>query len=237
MFGAENGHAEQLGQWTEDEHWDWVGRRIGLSGDSLARFRRHFFANDALDTDLLAEIDRLRAAGYHLGLLSNAGGGARRIFEQYGVLNHFDSVTISAEEGVMKPDPRIYRIALARAGVAPEEALFVDDVIENVEAARDAGDASDPLPGLRSSPARDHGLGRRPTRMIVRRHGLARTVADPCWPRFERQKRGERMIRSPLFYLSTTDHANSGNPATCGCGWDGVVAPTPAPRSAGYAHA
>jgi putative hydrolase of the HAD superfamily len=139
VFGAENGHAEQLGQWSEDEHWDWVGRRIGLSGDSLARFRRHFFAADAVDAELLDQIDRLRAAGYHLGLLSNAGGGARRIFEQYGVLNHFDSVTISAEEGVMKPDPRIYRIALARAGVAPEEALFVDDVIENVEAARTLG--------------------------------------------------------------------------------------------------
>ena len=139
VFGAENGHAEQLGQWTEDEHWDWVGRRIGLSGDSLARFRRHFFANDVVDADLLAQVDRLRVAGYHLGLLSNAGGGARRIFEQYGVLHHFDSVTISAEEGVMKPDPRIYRIALARAGVAPEEALFVDDAIENVEAARALG--------------------------------------------------------------------------------------------------
>ncbi len=140
VFGVENGYAEQLGQWTEDEHWDWVGRRIGVSGDSLERFRRHFFAQDVIDAKLLAEIDRLRAARYHLGLLSNAGGGARQAFgERYGVLDHFDSVTISAEEGIMKPDPRIYRIALARAGAAPEEALFVDDVIENVEAARALG--------------------------------------------------------------------------------------------------
>ncbi len=57
----------------------------------------------------------------------------------YGVLDHFDSVTISAEEGVMKPDPRIFEIALARAGVLPEEAVFVDDFAANVEGARRVG--------------------------------------------------------------------------------------------------
>jgi putative hydrolase of the HAD superfamily len=140
VFGVQNGYAAQLGQWTDDEHWDWVGQRIGLSGSSLERFRRHFFAEDVLDADLLAYVDRLRDAGYHLGLLSNATDAARRMFgERFGVLDHFDSVTISAEEGVMKPDRRIFGIALARADAQPHEAVFVDDFIENVDAARALG--------------------------------------------------------------------------------------------------
>ena len=42
---------------------------------------------------------------------------------------------VSAEEGAAKPDPAIYRIALRRLGVKPREAVFVDDVAANVEAA------------------------------------------------------------------------------------------------------
>ena len=39
----------------------------------------------------------------------------------------------------MKPDTRIYQLAAERLGVAPEEALFVDDYLPNVEGACDAG--------------------------------------------------------------------------------------------------
>jgi HAD superfamily hydrolase (TIGR01509 family) len=46
---------------------------------------------------------------------------------------------ISAEVGVAKPDPAIYRIAAERMGVKPEEAIFVDDFIDNVESARAFG--------------------------------------------------------------------------------------------------
>jgi HAD superfamily hydrolase (TIGR01509 family) len=72
--------------------------------------------------------------------LSNASDNARQIFgDRYGMLDHFDSVTVSAEERVMKPNPRIYHTALSRAGAEPGEAVFVDDFIENVEAARVLG--------------------------------------------------------------------------------------------------
>ena len=48
-------------------------------------------------------------------------------------------MVISAEVGIMKPDPRIFQYALEQLDVAPAEAVFVDDVIENVEAARAFG--------------------------------------------------------------------------------------------------
>ncbi len=140
VFNSDSGRAAQLGQITNAAHWQWVGEALGLQGEELARFRHDFFAEDVLDRALLAYIDRLAAAGLHIGLLSNAADNARAVFaNQYGLLTHFHSVTISAEEGVMKPDPRIFQIALARAGSRPEEAVFVDDFAENVAAAQALG--------------------------------------------------------------------------------------------------
>jgi epoxide hydrolase-like predicted phosphatase len=140
VFGGERGFAAQHGHVTEDAHWQWLGEHLGLGAEDLASLRTDFFAEDILDPGLLAYVDRLRAAGLHLGLLSSAAGNARRAFgETYDVLSHFDSVTISSEEGIMKPDPRIFAIALARARAQPQEAVFVDDFLANVEGARRAG--------------------------------------------------------------------------------------------------
>lgn len=140
VFGGETEDAVQLGRITDAAHWAWLGDRLGLAADALAQFRSDFFADDAADPALLAYIDRLRAAGLHLGILSNAGANAREIFtERYDIPRHFDAVTISGEEGFMKPDPRLYEIALARAGVQPAEAIFVDDMPRNIEAAQALG--------------------------------------------------------------------------------------------------
>ena len=51
----------------------------------------------------------------------------------------FDVRVFSAEEGVRKPDPEIYMRALSRLGVAPQEAIFVDDRLKNVQGARQLG--------------------------------------------------------------------------------------------------
>jgi epoxide hydrolase-like predicted phosphatase len=140
IFGGERGTAVQCGRVTDEAHWQWLGEHLGLSAGDLAALRLDFFAEDLLDADLLAYVDQLREAGLHAGLLSNAGDNARQIFgERYNVLPHFDSVTVSAEEGVMKPDPRIFRTALARAGAQPNEAVFLDDFVKNVEGARQVG--------------------------------------------------------------------------------------------------
>ena len=48
-------------------------------------------------------------------------------------------MTISAEAGVMKPDARIFQLALEKLGIAPSESVFLDDFPENVEAARAVG--------------------------------------------------------------------------------------------------
>jgi putative hydrolase of the HAD superfamily len=138
IFGGEYGRAAQHGWISDAEHWAYIQRRLGLDDATLAQFRRDFFAEDGIDTDLLAYIDRLRS-GYRIGLLSNATAGARRFFTAGGIADHFDVITISGEEGVMKPDERIYRIAVGRLNVTLNEAIFVDDFSENVVAARTLG--------------------------------------------------------------------------------------------------
>jgi putative hydrolase of the HAD superfamily len=55
------------------------------------------------------------------------------------VLHHFDEFIVSYEIGAMKPDPRIYREALRRAGLPAEACVFIDDRLGNVEGARRVG--------------------------------------------------------------------------------------------------
>jgi 2-haloacid dehalogenase len=59
--------------------------------------------------------------------------------ERFEVLSLLDDVVISGTEGVAKPDPRIFAIAVERTGLPAERLVFVDDKVLNVEAARTAG--------------------------------------------------------------------------------------------------
>ncbi len=75
----------------------------------------------------------LRALGekYRLGIIANQIPGAEKRLEGMGIRRYFDLVVSSAEEGVAKPDPRIFRIALDRAGCAPEQAVMIGDRVDN----------------------------------------------------------------------------------------------------------
>jgi epoxide hydrolase-like predicted phosphatase len=74
------------------------------------------------------------------GIVSNSFVGAReREEDAYGFGNMFDAIVYSHEVGHLKPEPAIYTIACERLGVAPAEALFVDDLEANVDGARAVG--------------------------------------------------------------------------------------------------
>jgi putative hydrolase of the HAD superfamily len=59
--------------------------------------------------------------------------------ENYPLLRHFDRFVLSYEVGALKPDPRIYRAAIAHAGCDPGECFFTDDIAQYVEGARAEG--------------------------------------------------------------------------------------------------
>ena len=59
--------------------------------------------------------------------------------ERFEFLHWFHGIVISGEVGVIKPDPRIYEILLARFAIDPHRAVYIDDVAANVEASRPFG--------------------------------------------------------------------------------------------------
>ncbi|MGA2435519.1 MAG: HAD family phosphatase [Bryobacteraceae bacterium] len=61
------------------------------------------------------------------------------IRKKYPLLRHFESFVLSHEVGALKPDPRIYQEAIRRAGCAPAEIFYTDDIAGYVEGARRAG--------------------------------------------------------------------------------------------------
>jgi putative hydrolase of the HAD superfamily len=72
-------------------------------------------------------LDELRSRGIRAGVISNWDPSARSILQACGLLDKFETVVISSEVGVSKPHERIFRIALERAGIEPEDCLYVGD--------------------------------------------------------------------------------------------------------------
>jgi putative hydrolase of the HAD superfamily len=75
-----------------------------------------------------------------MSVISNANGTVREKLRRVGLLGFFETVLDSAEEGVEKPDPRIFHAATVRLGLHPSACAYVGDIYEiDVEGARRAG--------------------------------------------------------------------------------------------------
>jgi putative hydrolase of the HAD superfamily len=82
----------------------------------------------------------LRHRGYTLVVVSNANGTVRRAFQRIGLFELVDIIVDSTEEGVEKPDPRLFEAALRHAGATMSETLHVGDIYHvDVVGARAAG--------------------------------------------------------------------------------------------------
>jgi epoxide hydrolase-like predicted phosphatase len=139
VFESDVADRSMLGQATEADVWKHVAATFGLNGEQLSELRRDFWSGSRLDAELVAFLRDLRPR-YRTAILSDAWPGARELFTQtFGLGGVVDDMIISAEEGVAKPDARIYQIAVGRLGVLPGEAVFVDDLAENVQGARAFG--------------------------------------------------------------------------------------------------
>jgi putative hydrolase of the HAD superfamily len=82
----------------------------------------------------------LEARGLRLGIVSNFEEWLERLLEVVGVTRFFDVRVISGREGVEKPDPKIFLLALDRAGVGPEHSAYVGDNVHfDIEPAAEVG--------------------------------------------------------------------------------------------------
>lgn len=85
---------------------------------------------------MLALVHDLKESGYRVAMLSNVSEGAAYFIRQRGFYAHFAPVLLSCDLGLEKPDPRIYALLLETLQLPASECLFIDDRLDNVEAAR-----------------------------------------------------------------------------------------------------
>jgi len=139
IFNNETARLVTIGKLTTQEHWEAIRNALGMELDEFSRVPESFWAGDSVDYKLVAYLRSLRPR-HKTGLLSNAWDDLRGVItDAWKFADAFDEMIISAEVGLAKPDPRIYKLAVERLQVAPSEAVFVDDFIENVEGAHAAG--------------------------------------------------------------------------------------------------
>ncbi|MGH2784229.1 MAG: HAD family hydrolase [Actinomycetota bacterium] len=81
----------------------------------------------ALFPDALPALRELAATGYTLGIVSNFEAWLNTLLERLGVMPLMSVVIVSGVEGIEKPDPKIFRLALDRIDVEPERAVYVGD--------------------------------------------------------------------------------------------------------------
>ena len=124
------------------DYWRAIGERTGRTW-SVSEVHR-LWALDytgwfEVDPEVLDLVEELHDAGTRLALLSNAGFDFGDPYRRSPMGSLFETVVVSAEEHVLKPDASIYRDTCARLGIDPAQMVFVDNRAENATGAEAIG--------------------------------------------------------------------------------------------------
>ncbi|WP_414942665.1 HAD family hydrolase [Amycolatopsis sp. cmx-11-51] len=140
--------AVESGVLPQRDYEQTLARMLGLDADGLLA---RALADLRPRTEVYTLVDRARAAGITVGVLSNSWGtGAFDPYAGYGLEERFDAVVISDQVGMRKPDPAIYRLAADQIGVQTGDCVFVDDTPRNLPPASELGMVTVLFPDTRS---------------------------------------------------------------------------------------
>ena len=90
--------------------------------------------------DSIEVLNQLKSANYYCYVLSNWSAETfKGMKDEYDFLNQFDGMIISGEDKLIKPNSAIYQLAINRFDLDPETTVFIDDKLENVQAAKKNG--------------------------------------------------------------------------------------------------
>jgi len=103
---------------------------LTLAGEIWAEVRKQEY-RIALFPDVIEGLDRLRASGLIVGVISNMNTGSQSLLADMRLTDHVDFAVTSGETGVEKPDRRIFDAALAKSGVLAGEVAVVGDQLES----------------------------------------------------------------------------------------------------------
>jgi len=120
------------------EYWNLIARDAGVEWSPAtlqqlwAADIRRWISVEPGTVQLLAE---LHAGGTRVALLSNAGFDFSDPFRHSPMAAYFEAMFVSAELGLIKPDPEIYRVTARELGITLEQMVFIDNKKVNVDAA------------------------------------------------------------------------------------------------------
>jgi len=125
-----------LGQINNSEFNHTIAERIGVS---VEEYRAVVIRKEQPNQQLLQYIADNLHGTYKIGLLSNANKGVieRKLSPDH--LSLFESKVISGEVGILKPDPKIFKLSASQLGVELNEILFIDDLEQYLEGAKKLG--------------------------------------------------------------------------------------------------
>ncbi len=124
------------------EYWNLIARDAGVEWSPAqlqqlwAADIRSWISVEPGTVQLLAE---LHAGGTRVALLSNAGFDFSDPFRHSPMAAYFEAMFVSAELGLIKPDPEIYRVTARELGITLEQMVFIDNKKINVDAATALG--------------------------------------------------------------------------------------------------
>lgn len=126
----------RVGKADDEAVFDDIAKRFG---ETVEQVKLWFFSRREPNQELLLLLTKLKP-NIKVGVLNN---GLRTLFygflDKYELRNHFDVLINSAEEGVEKPDARIYLAMCQQLNVNPHECLFIDDNDSNLKGAEAVG--------------------------------------------------------------------------------------------------
>ena len=131
----------EAGSIDEPQFWSKFSQKcnIDLSKYQVSPWSEYYRTIMIINQPLLKFVRSLKSKGYKIAILSNTDAAAVKRLKNLKIVNEFDVAVFSCEVGVLKPDKRIYKLALEKLDVRPEEAIFIDDQERWVEAARRLG--------------------------------------------------------------------------------------------------
>lgn len=119
---------------------DFLQKVADISGMTVEECLDRMHSERVLNGPLLEYLRDQLKPHYKIGMLSNAAGDLRGFVNPPNALDGlFDDMIISADVGMIKPDPRVFALACERLGSKPAETLMIDDLADNCEGAKVAG--------------------------------------------------------------------------------------------------
>jgi epoxide hydrolase-like predicted phosphatase len=126
---------------TDEEFWLAYAKTKGiiLPSNWPVSFKSAMKEAIGVNSQMYQLVEELRERGILIALLSNIDERLSKLVREFGFYKPFAPCLLSCEIGIEKPDPKIYEFLLQELNLPAEEVVFIDDLPENIEAAKKIG--------------------------------------------------------------------------------------------------